>query len=461
MMKRARAYLGNFGRLSFAIAVLCAVSDPSVAQVQRYRINPGGQYTYFPSPFAGGIPGGQPSDFELDFGVSGFFNVEYDSEMARFLDVDILLTGNEAVQDNPPAGTLVTAERVAMWLEGRLMELLPNLPPWDEYADHSHSDLHLLDFGGSVLLQGGYDARPVDGDGLLFELSATAVPEPAAFVLAVTAAVISMLFLRRGASRCRGCIGLVLCVAAAFTESNCPASTRLVGLGVNYLSLAPLTPAHLMEFDKQTGAASQLGDSIVLESGIGANLASDSNGRLYNLFSHYASDLETEGWLNQISLSTGEVVARTPFEPSNRYVPFVISDIAFDSQGKLYAELISSNPVVDAPPMLAEIDVSTGEVVREFTAGHGYTGLAFDADDNLYAAAVGVGLVRIDVEIGEQTIIGGGLADYGSALPLVEISLAFDRDGTLYAAADRLLVVDSITGATTPVGDTFFRHIRS
>jgi len=193
-VKRNRTCLKKLVVLSIALTFSCATADPTAAYVQRYAITPGSEYTYFPSQFAGGIPGGEPSDFELDFGVSGFFSVEYESQTARLLDVEILLSGNEAVQANPPGGTLVTAERVAEWLEGRLMELLPNLPPWDEYADQTHPDFHLLDFGSSVMLQGGYDTRPVDGDGLQFDLGAAAIPEPATLTIVILAAG---LFVRR------------------------------------------------------------------------------------------------------------------------------------------------------------------------------------------------------------------------------------------------------------------------
>ena len=89
---------------------------------------------------------------------------------------------------------------------------------------------------------------------------------------------------------CRS-VALVI-VAAAFATTGWASAEesdnamRLVGLGANFLSLAPFTPGQLWEIDPVTGATLPLGPGYALESDrIGLNLAADSRGRLFNLFS--------------------------------------------------------------------------------------------------------------------------------------------------------------------------------
>jgi len=174
------------GLLGFAAAANAA--DP---ELKPYFIQPGSTYTYKPSPEGPGIPGGQPSAYELDFGVGGTFTVEYDrmADTARLLNVELVLTGNEAVQMNPPnAFVPVTADRVEDWLEARpLFHNLFVLAPWDQYQAEDPPGLYLFDFlQGSVRLEGGYDHTPADGDAMLFDINAgeQPIPEPGALALA-------------------------------------------------------------------------------------------------------------------------------------------------------------------------------------------------------------------------------------------------------------------------------------
>lgn len=171
------------------------------AEVRHYDIDPGGLYTYKPSPFVG-IPGCSPSDYECGFGIDGTFSIDYDvdADTASLINMDLILTGNEGIQNNPPNIELVTAERVEQWLEERLFFELSVTLPGDLYQDQTFSGLKLLDLlNGTVHLTGGYDLTFVDGNGVFFNLSVTQIPEPAAVTLASSALLLAWL-----ASRSRG-----------------------------------------------------------------------------------------------------------------------------------------------------------------------------------------------------------------------------------------------------------------
>jgi hypothetical protein len=193
----ARLHYGP-ARGAFVIAALVVFFPRELAaQLQRYAINPGGQYTYLPSPEGPGIPGGMPSAYELDFGVTGFFSVEYSDTTARLLDVDLMLIGNEAVQSNPPGLALVTADRVAEWLESRRFIRQPIGAPFSGYTDEVIPLGHSNYLDGTVSIDGGFDFTPADGIGVNFRLNATLVPEPAGWLLACMAMATLAALLRR------------------------------------------------------------------------------------------------------------------------------------------------------------------------------------------------------------------------------------------------------------------------
>jgi hypothetical protein len=105
-------------------------------EVRSYQILPGSMYTYKPSPWVG-IPGGMPDPFRLEFGVDGAFDVEFDdtADTARLVNMQLALTGNEAVQMNPPLISPVTADRVEDRLEERVLHNQFVAGPHEQYKD--------------------------------------------------------------------------------------------------------------------------------------------------------------------------------------------------------------------------------------------------------------------------------------------------------------------------------------
>jgi hypothetical protein len=179
-----------------ATIVAGLAAPPAEAMALRYTISPGSTYTYKPSPFLG-IPGGMPSEYQLDFGISGTFGVQAiaGSPTApasfRFIDLDLTLTGNEAIQAAPPDLAAVTAERVAEWLEARHMVNVPSVPEFSAFRDEDVTGLMAQDFNDRLTLTGGFDITPVDGTAMLFNVTAVPVPEPTA-ALAVTLAIAAL-----------------------------------------------------------------------------------------------------------------------------------------------------------------------------------------------------------------------------------------------------------------------------
>jgi hypothetical protein len=177
-------------------ATLAGAPRSSAAEQHRYAVTPGGAYAYLPSPPGPGIAGGMPSAYELDFSVAGSFTVEFDATTARLLDVDFTLLGNQAIQENPPAATPVTPDRVASWLLARRFIKQPVAGPFDLYTDEMFPNLQLIDtLNGTLRLEGGFDATPADGIGMQFGLQATLVPEPAAMSFAGVAGALVIVVL--------------------------------------------------------------------------------------------------------------------------------------------------------------------------------------------------------------------------------------------------------------------------
>jgi hypothetical protein len=180
----------NVKCLAFACFILM-LAGPAGAVVtqQAYRIDAGGSYQYKPGPEGPGIPGGMPSDFQLDFGIGGTFVYELDTSgpTARLLNLSLVLTGNEAIQAAPPIVLPVTADRVGTYLAsqvfvedfiGGLLHLESATVPGLKLTDG---------LNGNLMIVGGYDDTPADGDGLNFQFSARSIPEPSTCALAVFA----------------------------------------------------------------------------------------------------------------------------------------------------------------------------------------------------------------------------------------------------------------------------------
>src|SRR5690242_8166290 len=109
----------NATRFVIALSLLNLVAATATAAVTQttYQINPGGQYQYKPSPWVG-IPGGVPSQYELDFGIGGTFTYELDTtaKTARLLNLNLVLTGNEAIQAQSPPPGLVNAANIERYV---------------------------------------------------------------------------------------------------------------------------------------------------------------------------------------------------------------------------------------------------------------------------------------------------------------------------------------------------------
>jgi hypothetical protein len=158
-----------------ALAIIAAIALAPLGvtgqELLKFAISPGSMYTYRPSPWTW-IPGGEPSPGQLDFGVSGV--LVFDPFVGSFRAADIALSGNESIQHDPPGYMPVTAPRVASFLESRSFGAAQFGPEYVELtADWPRGLLLRYYSNGDLTLTGGYDATPIDGDGMLFNVSAT------------------------------------------------------------------------------------------------------------------------------------------------------------------------------------------------------------------------------------------------------------------------------------------------
>jgi len=184
----------NARRIMVDLLVLLVAAAPAGAVViqQSYQINPGGLYQYFVSPFLS-IPGGMPSETQLDFEIGGTFDYRLDTmaQEAQLLNLNLFLIGNEAIQASPPPVAPVTADRVEDYLASHTFveDFIGGLV---HLESSTHPGLKLTDgLNGNLAIFGGYDIRLIDGDGVHFQFSASVVPipEPAAILLVATAAL--------------------------------------------------------------------------------------------------------------------------------------------------------------------------------------------------------------------------------------------------------------------------------
>ncbi len=181
---------------TFASLLLMLAAVPAAADVTQtpYQIHGGGMYQYKPASLGPGIPGGMPSDYQLDFGIGGTFDYQLETNIgvaptAKLLNLNLFLTGNEAIQAAPPALVPVTADRVETYLAGHLFveDFIGGLL---HLESSTVPGLKLTDsLSGNIAIDGGYDGTFVDGDAIQFQFGAVAVPEPAAIPLLAVAAL--------------------------------------------------------------------------------------------------------------------------------------------------------------------------------------------------------------------------------------------------------------------------------
>jgi hypothetical protein len=177
------------GASALLLLLLAAGTTAAAVTQQTYQIFPGGSYQYKVGGRGPGIPGGMPSEHQLDFGIGGTFDYRLDTmaQTAQLLNLNLVLTGNEAIQAAPPGLHPVTADRVETYLAshtfvedfiGGLLHLKSSTVPGLKLTDG---------LNGNIAITGGFDHTPVDGTGMLFNFSAVVVPEPAGAAFAAAA----------------------------------------------------------------------------------------------------------------------------------------------------------------------------------------------------------------------------------------------------------------------------------
>ena len=145
-------------------------------------------------------------------------------------------------------------------------------------------------------------------------------------------------------------------------------------------------------------------------------------------------------------------------------------DLAYDyTTGKMYASSFNFNDS-DMPYVLREVDLETGEFSDVARLGTAYTGIAFDADGQLYGFTkassypYAISLHKINKTTGEATKIGelgynqkssacGAVMDYSTG-KLYYATRTFTYDSYYQETySDVLLEVDVKTGAATVAGN--------
>ncbi len=127
----------------------------------------------------------------------------------------------------------------------------------------------------------------------------------------------------------------------------------------------------------------------------------------------------------------------------------VMFDIALDPTTSILYGITSSG-------LVTTINTSTGIATGIGTAGAFVNGLTFDSTGTLFGSG-GRSLFTIDLDTGSATTVGN--TGYNSSG-----DIAFDSLGNLYLSAtsvgnDRLIAVNSLTGAGSLIGDTGFSGV--
>ncbi|MEO0531040.1 MAG: hypothetical protein AAF266_10780 [Planctomycetota bacterium] len=183
-----------FGTRSVSLAVGLLVVGAAVSIQGRalaqpeivFEVLPGSSYSYLVGGFSPVPDCDGNDDTQCDFGLSGTFTFDGQSITEANLVLDSPLTVDPIVP-----GQLTTAERVEDFLEGLTWAEVPPFPPtvlFDATNLPGPGNLALAYDGPGLIgatgnLMGGYDARPVDGDGVGFNATLRIVPEPATALL--------------------------------------------------------------------------------------------------------------------------------------------------------------------------------------------------------------------------------------------------------------------------------------
>lgn len=155
------------------------LAKDATAEIRSYNIDSGGQFTYTPSTF---LPISSCGEFgeSCNFDIGGSFNIDFSAtgDSASLVDLDLILSGVDLPND-PPQSAFVTADGVEQWLAQRFFQLVvQSIEPVDLYQDVNIPGLELRDhLNSTVDLDGGYDATADNGDAVLFDFSATQIPE--------------------------------------------------------------------------------------------------------------------------------------------------------------------------------------------------------------------------------------------------------------------------------------------
>jgi hypothetical protein len=150
-------------------------SSIALADTRLYRVDgDGGRFTYFPSGFGPGVPGCMPNNYQCDFRVAGILGIDVamDEMSAQITQPRLNLVGNEQLAAETRDSI---SQSVADFLSQTEL-ILRERTPTEHIFEHTftlNKTLTVAVNDARVEIDGGYDNRPVDGDGMLFDLTGT------------------------------------------------------------------------------------------------------------------------------------------------------------------------------------------------------------------------------------------------------------------------------------------------
>jgi len=171
-------------------------------------------------------------------------------------------------------------------------------------------------------------------------------------------------------------------------------------------------------------------------------LAFDSHGTLF------AVD-NTDGNLYKFSSAGGSASASSLVSTSP--IPGYLVGLAFDKAGELFV----AREEVEGPGDVAQIDPTTGAVIRTVASGIKPLGLATDpVSGDLFVAAVGEPLKRIS----NPSSASPTVSDYGEPRSTPD-GIVFGPDGTIYVADEGNIISVTGTASPTPGVDTTVSYV--